>query len=96
MDEEKNNEKIIENEINLIVGKNLRHQRKKLKLSTAEVAFRANISRAYLGRIERGEVTASHHIILKITIALDLDMNNAFKGTHPKIKRYLKQFKPDE
>ncbi|WP_209121185.1 helix-turn-helix domain-containing protein [Alkalihalobacillus sp. BA299] len=72
------------------------NERNKLKLSTAELAFRPDISRAYLGRIEREEVTASHHIILKIAIALELDINDVYNGTHLMIKRYLKQFSPDE
>ncbi|WP_216830594.1 helix-turn-helix domain-containing protein [Alkalihalobacterium elongatum] len=85
----------LEQYVNIIIGKKIRAKRKQLKLSSAEVAFRANITRAYFGRIERAEVTASHFIILKITQVLDLNLNELYEDVTDEVNDYLKNFLPD-
>ncbi|WP_078429816.1 helix-turn-helix domain-containing protein [Alkalihalobacterium alkalinitrilicum] len=85
----------LETNVNKIIGETIRAQRKKLKLSAAEIAFRANITRAYYGRIERPEVTASHFILFKVSRALGLDMNSLYKDTEEKVDEYLQKNLPD-
>jgi len=52
------------------IGSNIRLQRKKLKLSQEELAFRVNSARNYIGCIERGEKIPSIAILLDIAAAL--------------------------
>ncbi|WP_209121704.1 helix-turn-helix domain-containing protein [Alkalihalobacillus sp. BA299] len=84
----------LENHVNKVIGNHIRDQRKKLKLSSAEVAFRAQISRAYLGRIERAEVTTSHFILFKIAKVLGLDMNHLYRDAVEDVNHYLRKFLP--
>lgn len=53
-------------------GKAVRSIRQKLKVSQENLAYISEIERAYMGKIERGEVNPSLGIILRISLALDI------------------------
>lgn len=50
----------------------LRELRKATNMSLRDLANRAKISATYLSRIERGEATPSHEVVMKLARALDL------------------------
>lgn len=56
-----------------IIGKNLRNERKIVGLSQQALAEKAGISYKYLGEIERGQVSLSVEILMKISEALDVE-----------------------
>ena len=57
-------------EINKEVGKTIRHHRGKLGLTQEELAFEADLHRAYIGQIERGEKNLGLVNLEKIAKAL--------------------------
>lgn len=59
-------------EINKKVGRKIRFYREKLRLTQEELAFKADIHRAYIGQIERGEKNLGLINLEKISHALNL------------------------
>lgn len=65
--------------INKKVGKKIREYRKKKGLSQEQLAFTAELHRAYIGHIERGEKNIGLKNLEKIAIALELKINDLIK-----------------
>lgn len=58
------------------VGKRLKYLRELQNLSQEEVAMKANITRAYLGQIERGEKNPTVTMVSKICNALEITLED--------------------
>jgi transcriptional regulator with XRE-family HTH domain len=65
-------------DINKNVGKKIRELRTKKKLSQEQLAFQANLHRAYIGHIERGEKNIGLKNLEKIAKALDIKIREFF------------------
>ena len=63
-----------------IIGKHLKEARLRLGLKQAEVAFRANISPAYYGKYERGDIKPNLDRLGDICIALNIPLESVFQG----------------
>jgi transcriptional regulator with XRE-family HTH domain len=61
-----------------IIGEAVLRFRKKVGLSQEALAEKADIHPNYVGRIERGECSASVEILLKIAKALDIRPHKLF------------------
>ena len=59
-------------EINKKIGKNIQKHRIKRGLTQETLAFEADLHRAYIGQIERGEKNIGVHNLQKIAKALGL------------------------
>jgi XRE family transcriptional regulator, regulator of sulfur utilization len=69
----------MENEnINIRVGKNIRQAREKLNLSQEELGFEADMHRAYIGQVERGEKNIGIQNLEKIALALNISIQTLF------------------
>lgn len=89
-----------------LVGKRIREYRMKKGLSQEELAYRAELHTAHLGRIERGEKNATLESIEKIISALGIsfeeffnfqsDLNNLEEPLIDKIVSYLRIMTVDE
>ena len=66
------------NEINVYFGNNLRKIRESKKLSQEEFALNCGISRAYYGRIERGEHSITIEQCKKISDYLGIHISSLF------------------
>ncbi len=64
----------MKNDINSEVGFNIRRIREKRGLSQEKLAALANLHRAYIGQIERGEKNIGLKNLEKIAKALDVDI----------------------
>lgn len=64
--------------INIQFGNILRKIRETRKMNQEEFAFLCNISRAYYGRIERGEHSVTLDICKKISDALGISISELF------------------
>lgn len=58
--------------VNKQVGLKIREYRKKMGLSQEELAFEADLHRAYIGQIERGEKNIGIKNLFKIAAALSV------------------------
>jgi transcriptional regulator with XRE-family HTH domain len=65
-------------QINIKVGKRIREQREKLGLSQEHLAFKADLHRAYIGQIERGEKNLGLVNLEKIAKALNIKIKELF------------------
>ena len=61
-----------------MIGGNIRFYRKKNKLTIEKLAEIADISPKYLGSVERGENNISIDNVVKIAVALKVDMYKLF------------------
>ena len=75
-----------EKEILIKLGKKISHLRKLRKMTQEDLAFKADLDRSYIGRIERAECTASVPVLIKISRALKTDMPNLFSFDKPDYK----------
>jgi transcriptional regulator with XRE-family HTH domain len=66
-------------EINKRVGLNIRKYRGKKGWSQEQLAFEADLHRAYIGQIERGEKNVGLINLEKITKAMNIKLENLFK-----------------
>lgn len=66
-------------EINKRVGINIRKYREKKGWSQEQLAFEADLHRAYIGQIERGEKNIGLINFEKIAKALNIEINDLFK-----------------
>jgi len=66
-------------EINKRVGFNIRKYREKKGWSQEQLAFEADLHRAYIGQIERGEKNIGLINLERIAKALDIEPNDLFK-----------------
>ncbi|MDO9529795.1 MAG: helix-turn-helix transcriptional regulator [Syntrophales bacterium] len=65
--------------IYLILGKRIREERNKLRLSQERLAFKSKISINFLGQIERGTKHTTLTTATKIAEALDLTLSELLK-----------------
>lgn len=61
-------------------GKRFRQLRLARRLSQEQLAEKANLHRTYIGAVERGERNPSLKSILRIARALDVSLEEVFKG----------------
>ena len=66
-------------EINKQVGLNIKKYRQKKNLSQEELAFEADLHRAYIGQIERGEKNIGLINLEKIAKALGISIETLIK-----------------
>ena len=59
----------------LLLGKKIRSVRKKIGLSQEALAVEADLDRAYVGKIERGEKNITVAKLLQISDALEVPMH---------------------
>lgn len=59
----------------IIIGKNIRRLRKAAGFSQEDFAMHIDMGRSFYGRIERGEQNISILNLIKITIALNVEIN---------------------
>lgn len=72
--------KLNQNKFNIVIGKTVRDFRKKSNLSRIELAMKSNINEKYLGKIERGESSASIFILKKIAMGLGVELIKLMKN----------------
>ena len=60
------------------IGKNIRQIRRDQAISQEKLAFEANLNRAYIGYIERGERHPTVGTIYKISLALNIPIYKLF------------------
>jgi transcriptional regulator with XRE-family HTH domain len=65
-------------EISEIVGSKVRQMRVTKQISQEELAFRANIHRAYIGQIERAELNVTVKTLAKIADGLGVEITAFF------------------
>ena len=70
-------------EISKAVGDRIRTLRNEQNLSQEELAERANINPTHLGRLERGEKSATLDSLEKVVIALGITFEDLFKYIQP-------------
>lgn len=63
-------------DINKTVGYNIRHFREKKGWTQEKLSFVANLHRAYIGQIERGEKNIGLVNLQKISNALDINIKD--------------------
>lgn len=64
----------ISNENLVLIGKNIKRSRKLQNLSQEEIALRAGIGLSYYGRVERGTHNPSTLNLLRIALALNVEV----------------------
>ncbi|MFC1890867.1 helix-turn-helix domain-containing protein [Thermodesulfobacteriota bacterium] len=62
------------------IGENIRALRKRRNISQEVLAFKAGLHRTYIGSVERGERNISIDAIEKISIALNISIEELTKG----------------
>lgn len=63
----------------LKVGKAIRAARKAQGIAQEELAYRADVARAYMGNVERGENNVSLLFLLRIAETLNVPVSQFFK-----------------
>jgi ribosome-binding protein aMBF1 (putative translation factor) len=86
-DEQKNKE--LDKAVVKEIGRVIRALRKEKRLSSDDLAHKVNITRAYMGRIERGEAVVSSTILLKISHHLG---HKAFYNSLANVRCQLSHF----
>lgn len=66
--------------INKQFGMRVKYLRKKRKLSQEDLALEANVNKNYICDIECGRRNPTLKVIEKISIALDIEISELFKG----------------
>lgn len=70
-----------------IIGWNLRYLRVALGLSQERLALRANIDRAYVGRVERGQENVTVSVLDAMATVLQVPVADLFKDPGPNAER---------
>lgn len=65
---------------NLSIGRSIRDYREMSNMTRNDLALKSNVNEKYLGKIERGECSASAFIIKKIATGLDINISKLLKG----------------
>jgi transcriptional regulator with XRE-family HTH domain len=68
-----------EQSILLRFGQQVRNLRQKKSISQEELAARAGVHRTYIGMIERGEKNATIITMIKLTVALEIEITELLK-----------------
>lgn len=66
-----------------LIGERIRNLRKERRWNQEELAHRADISRTYMGSIERGETSITVDSLEKIARAFDMTVEELFKNLQP-------------
>jgi transcriptional regulator with XRE-family HTH domain len=69
-----------ENQLLINIGKQVRLRREKLGISQEELSDRCGLHRTYIGSVERGERNVSLINIFRICKALQVAIEDLFKG----------------
>ncbi|WP_083479640.1 helix-turn-helix domain-containing protein [Oxobacter pfennigii] len=70
-------------DIKKIVGNRIRDLRNGRGWSQEELADRATVSRSFMGEIERGQASATIESLEKVTIALEITLEDLFRDLRP-------------
>lgn len=70
-------------DLSKLIGERIINLRKEQRWNQEELAHRANISRTYMGSIERGETSATVDSLEKIADAFDITVEDMFKNLQP-------------
>jgi transcriptional regulator with XRE-family HTH domain len=62
------------------LGENIRVYRRNLKWSQEKLAEKANLHRNYIGDIERGEENVSVDALMRIALALKVQLSDLVRG----------------
>ncbi|TWI59898.1 helix-turn-helix domain-containing protein [Halalkalibacter nanhaiisediminis] len=90
--EYKEEEKKLEKLLNKNTGSHIRALRQNLDMTIEELAHEIKMDRSHLGRIERGEVTMSYIILLKISYGLGVkDPRVLYLEAKDEIYRFLRE-----
>ncbi len=65
-----------------VIGLHIKEARKRANLTQADAAFRANISPAYYGKIERGAIKPNIDRLADISQALNIPFESLFQGAY--------------
>ena len=66
--------------VNKQLGMRVRYLREQRKMTLEDLAFEANINKNYLSDLERGNRNPTVKILERITLALDISLEELFKG----------------
>jgi len=70
-------------DIKKVVGDKIKDLRNGRSWSQEELADKANVSRSFMGEIERGQANATIESLEKITNALEITLEDFFKNLQP-------------
>lgn len=76
-------------DIEKLFGKRLKEIRKQRGLSQAQLAEMLNVDEKYISRLETSTSTPSFSMLIKISNALNVDLQNLFKFKQDKTKSEL-------
>ena len=68
--------KLDQNKFNIKLGVVIRKLREKRELSRLTLAEISGVNEKYIGKIERGECSASAYILKKISLGLEIQLSN--------------------
>lgn len=80
----------------MLLAKRIISYRKKKHWSQEDLAFHSNCARTTIGRIERGEITATLESIMKIEEALGLPQGALLRPANPSIRTPLTDDKREQ
>ena len=63
-----------------VLGENIRNQRKKLGWSQIKLAEKADLHHNYIGDIERGEENVSVDALMRIALAMKVNLGDLVRG----------------
>ena len=66
--------------VNKQLGMRIRYLREQKKMTLEDLAFEANINKNYLSDLERGNRNPTVKILERIAVALDITLEELFKG----------------
>jgi len=75
-----------------LIGKRIKEIRRSKNLSQEQLAEKADINAKYLSRIERGTENPTLDMLIKLSIALDVEMWEIFDFGHIKSHKELKGY----
>lgn len=74
-----------------LIGKRIRTQRKKLKITQEQMSEDLKITTYFISRIENGKANMSIVVLSDICDYLNLDITEVFSGVSPNNQQYLEE-----
>jgi transcriptional regulator with XRE-family HTH domain len=71
---------MIQNKFNVQLGINIRKIREERAMSRTTLADVSGVNEKYIGKIERGECSASVYIIKKLSLGLNIQLSDLLKS----------------
>ena len=71
---------MIQNKFNIQLGINVRKIREERAMSRTTLAEVSGVNEKYIGKIERGECSASVYIIKRLTLGLNIQLSDLLKS----------------